>query len=179
MKTNVHREEVGITLRAFGTALASPVGYAVLAVILPTGYLGLRYVTTVFSGLDAQVGTTAAIASAVTVLWAAIIAEGIKTAGRTVREVGGATKRARLFDPALVACVRQAEAELNQLAPALTLQAQGDVIDALAEYRTGSCRLGKLIGTMRRDLGRGDVPRGLSGAHDLLRPVGETSSFRA
>ena len=69
-------------MKPSGTLLGTVFGLGLLAAILAGVYLLLKYVVHVFASLEPQTESLAAIASAVALLCAVIIAEGLKARSR-------------------------------------------------------------------------------------------------
>jgi hypothetical protein len=173
-------------VRAFGTFL----GLALLLLLLGGGYLLFKYVAGVFSTLEPQVETLAAIASVVALLCAVIIAEGLKA--RTQGEDGPITaaEKARAYERLLFQCCEQlrgegnaesqtTDVEIARIEQFLALHGSAKVIAAYVDLRrvakeegqTGdatSSLLNRLLVEMRADLGRSGVIRSDNDLLDLL-----------
>jgi hypothetical protein len=162
-------------LKIFGTALGTIFALGVLAALLAGGYFLLKYVVGAFAGLDATIGTIAAIASAVAIICAAILAEGLKGRGQKDRPAAAASaEKAAVYGRLLsVCCERLArsgnpvDAELAKMERWLALHGSTKVISAYVRLRrlakegdgpgdAGAALLKTLALEMRSDLGRWD-----------------------
>ena len=167
-------------MKDFGTALGAVLVVTLLVAITAGGYFFFAYVVRVFGSLEPRVATLAAIASVVAILCAAIIGEGIKASGQRVLAAAFAAERVRLYERMLaICCADEAAEESERLALAIALQGDAKVVAAFVEFRKGdAAALTKLVGVMRRDLGRGEFVSGVN-VRDLLDPGGTTTSARA
>ena len=181
-------------MRAVGNILGPAIGFAVLFALLAGGWFLFKYVANVFSTLEPQVETLAAIASAVALLCAVIIAEGLKARARAEGDSSAGSEKAREYERLLLLCCEQVqersnaaatEAELARLEKFLMLHASAKVLAAYAalrrvlrqgEAKTASPTLVKLLIEMRNDLGRTEFIRNEDELADImLNPPGQDS----
>src|SRR5882724_10763641 len=118
----------------FGTAF----GLVLLVAILAGGYFLLEYIGGVFTSLEPQTRTLAAISSVVVLLAAAIIAEGLKARG--IRDPQAVAQRVATYERLLSLCCEQRHraeaADADALTErALALQGSAKVISAYVSLR--------------------------------------------
>jgi len=168
----------------FGTAF----GLVLLVAILAGGYFLLEYIGGVFTSLEPQTRTLAAISSVVVLLAAAIIAEGLKARG--IRDPQAVAQRVATYERLLSLCCEQrhrAEAADALTERALALQGSAKVISAYVSLRRAkldnapneaqTALLESLIAEMRRDCGRQDLIRKKSDLLELLtQPAGDVEA---
>jgi hypothetical protein len=154
---------------AFGTAF----GLALLAALVVGGYLLLEYVGGVFTSLEPETRTLAAIGSVVALLSAIIVAEGLKARGVPDRQA----EKVLIYERLLAVCcerwhrsgsARAHEAgEFVEIERSLALQGSSGVVSSYLKLRRASGDdapdalqadlLKRLVAEMRRDLGSRDL----------------------
>jgi flagellar motor component MotA len=158
-------------MKAFNNFLSVVLGIALLVALIAGGYFLIRYIAGVFGKLEPQLATVTAIVSVVTLLFATIIASGLKS--RDFRELIRVEK-AQLYQQLLFVSYRwdpseredsDAEVEHLKLKQHLALWGSPTVITTYAELERRMSQeeshsdglkplLKQLVMEMRKDLGQ-------------------------
>ena len=177
-------------MKIFSTFLGMVFGVALLAALLTGGYFLFKYIASVFSTLEPQFETLAAIASIVAVLCAVIVAEGLKARSQNEYQAIAAVEKSKIYEPllSLVSAqlkkqkstdVHEAVIDLSKLEQLLALHGSAKVITAYINFKRSAVKgeksgdeahelLKKLLVEMRMDIGRKDLSLNKNDVLDLL-----------
>lgn len=163
-------------MKVFGTFLGVVFGIALLTVFLAGGYSLFKYIASMFAALEPQVEILVVIASAVALLCAVIIAEGLKVRSHRGKQSVVSIAKTKIYEQLLslwseqlkspsIRDVSEANVELVKLEQLLALYGSAKVITAYSALRRlanpgsskpgdeASVLLNRLLVEMRGDIG--------------------------
>ena len=146
-------------MKTFGTIFGVVLGVGLLAVMVVTGYFGVKFTEDLFSVLDPQTAVIMAIASVTAFLCAAMIFRGFALIGQKEAKSHMRLEKAQLYERVLllwgaklnsrtISVDQPLDDELQQLAQLLTLRGNPKVIKVYVELHT----LEKAVGLHSPDI---------------------------